>query len=118
PTSMVSPGAVTVTDATGGGSWMSPPRSLHPETRVARATPRRTSGAAHRLSEAFGTIPRLPQHWRRICEPGNNGLRGNPSLCRQYQCPVESPAFALLVSGTDARLLTFQCVTPRRRTTR
>jgi len=41
-----------------------------------------------------------------------------PGRANRYQCPVESLAFALLISGTAARLLTFQCVTPRRRTTR
>ena len=36
----------------------------------------------------------------------------------QHHFAVESPAFALLVSGTTATALSFQAVTPRRRTTR
>jgi hypothetical protein len=39
--------------------------------------------------------------------------RANP-----YQCPDESLAFALLVSGTAATLLIVQTFIPRRRTTR
>ena len=60
-----------------------------------------------------------PEHQALLAESvGLLVVLETPGRTNRYQCPVESLAFALLISGTAARLLTFQCVTPRRRTTR